>query len=138
MRRSGNFQAPTDDSAVQSRDDRHSPVLDPVESLMCDPRQVEGGHAVGRRDEGQIGPGAKMAAFSMHDDRPRSFRRRAEDCLDAGDHLAIDGVTLGRPRQPHKSHGTTLTDGNAVRQVERCSIGAVSFFPRSAEMPHSL
>src|SRR6516162_6568474 len=63
MRRSGNLQASSDDSTLQGRDDWHSPIFDPVKGLMRDPRKAEGGRAVGLRNAGQIGTGAKMAAI---------------------------------------------------------------------------
>ena len=122
MRRCGNFQASTDDSAVQCRDDRHGAILDPVEGLVRHARQAHRGRPVRLRKHGQIGAGAKMAAFAMQDDRPRPLGRRVEDRLDAGDHLGIDGIALGRSREPHESHGAMLADDHAVRRVARCRL----------------
>src|SRR5258708_17991271 len=64
----------------------------------------------------------------------------AEDPLDVGDHLGIDGVSFCGPRQPHERHRSALTDDHAVRQVPRGLIdAAVHAIPRSAGMPaHSL
>jgi len=92
-------------------------------STVRDMRTAAAG-PVGLHNEGQIGAGAKMAAVSLQDNGPCPFRQAAENPLDVGDHLGIDGVSFCGPRQPHERHRSGLTDDHAVRQVPRGLIDA--------------
>src|SRR5260370_26643544 len=72
-----------------------------------------------------------MPPLAVHDDGPGSFRRSAEEQLDAGDHLLIDGIGLAGTRQAHQRHWTTLAHHQAVRQ-DSLGSARVAFHARAA------
>ena len=96
---SGKLQTASDDAAVKYSNDRHTAILNPVESAVPGPRTANAGRRADVDNGRKIGSGRKMLPLAVQDNGVRLLRWIAEEGLDAGDRRIVKGISFGRARQ---------------------------------------
>src|SRR5882757_9080185 len=127
---SGELQTATDDAAVKDSDDRHTAILNPVESAVPGPRTANAGRRADVDNGRKIGTGRKMLPLAVQDNGARLLRRIAEEGLDAGDRRIVQGISFGRARQNSVTGPCWL----AVRLVGRSRLAWLSQFSRRTSL----
>src|SRR5260370_10715608 len=108
MRSSRKPQTAPDDGAVQYGDNRRMAILNPVEGTVPGLRTSNAGQSADIYDGRKIDAGRKMLSLAVQDNGPRLFRRIAEEGLDAGDRLIVQGIPFGRAPHTEQRHRTAL------------------------------
>ena len=107
MCRGGELQAPSDDCAVQDRNDRHLAELHGVVQALADLGSFE---TLGDRrllEFIQVQPSAEVLAGAVHHHRLDVRGDRGEECLQAQDQLVAERIALLRTIQRHDRNRVT-------------------------------
>ena len=96
---SGKLQTASNDAALKYGDDRHTAILNSVESAVPGLRTANAGRRADIRNGRKIDTCRKMLPLAVQDNGARLLRRIAEEELDAGDRRIVQGISFGRPRQ---------------------------------------
>jgi hypothetical protein len=116
VRGSGELQTTTDDRAVQSRDNRHAAILDPVESAVPSLGNKYSVPITCIGEGMKVGASGKMLSLAKQDNDARLFGRIAKECLETSDRRFVQGISFGRARQAQQRYRAALARSQSTRQ----------------------